>query len=95
MAEVLGFTALPLAFFLILLGMVLAYLGLVEFAKARFYATQGRPRGKPTTHEERQAHRIRRRSARFTEHHIGAVAARRRRRKMHRAPRATHGAADR
>ena len=80
-AAVLGFTALPIEFFLILVGMVLAYLGLVEFAKGRFYAAQGHPRRTPTTHEERRAHRIRRRSARFTEHSAGVVAARLRRRR--------------
>lgn len=81
-AGVLGFTALPIEFFLILVGMVLAYLGLVEFAKGRFYAAQGHPRRTPTTHEERRAHRIRRRSARFTEHSAGVVAARLRRRRV-------------
>ena len=91
-AELLGFTALPLAFFLILVGMVLAYLGLVEFAKLRFYATQGHPRATPTTHEERRVHRIRRRSARFIDHSAGPVAARLRRRWGHEAPHTDPGA---
>ena len=42
-ASTLGFAALPLAFFLILLGMIGCYLVLVELVKARFYAgTSGR-----------------------------------------------------
>jgi len=69
-AHVLGFTTLPLRFFLILLGMIGTYLVLVELAKSRFYAAHphhGRP---PTTHEERTLRSIRRRAARFI-HHIG------------------------
>jgi Mg2+-importing ATPase len=37
LAPLFGFTALPIRFFLILLGMVIIYLGLVEAAKARFF----------------------------------------------------------
>ena len=47
LAGVLGFTALPLSFFLILLGMIATYLALVEIAKSRFYATQAHPRATP------------------------------------------------
>jgi Mg2+-importing ATPase len=68
LAGVLGFTALPLAFFLILLGMTGAYLVLVEFAKARFYAIQGRPHRARPTHAERHERHVRRRAARFTDH---------------------------
>jgi P-type Mg2+ transporter len=68
LAGLLGFTVLPFAFFLILVGMILAYLGLVEFAKIRFYAAQAHPRHRRTTHEQRLARRIRRRAARFTHH---------------------------
>ena len=56
-ADLLGFATLPLAFFLILVAMVLAYLGLVEVVKSRFYAHEQqrvRPR-RVTTHEQRLA----------------------------------------
>ena len=66
--HLLGFTALPLAFFLILVGMILAYLVLVEVAKARFYAVSAHPSRPPTTHIERLERRIRRRAARFVHH---------------------------
>jgi Mg2+-importing ATPase len=68
-AHDLGFAALPLEFFLILLGMIATYLVLVELAKVRFYAVVGRPKKAPTTHETRLAKRIRRRSFRFVHHH--------------------------
>lgn len=42
-ANALRFASLPIAFFLILLGMIGAYLVLVEAVKARFYAFQERP----------------------------------------------------
>jgi Mg2+-importing ATPase len=65
LAHLLGFASLPIAFFLILLGMIAAYIVLVEFVKARFYAVQDRPeRGRPT-HEERRHRHIRRRARRF------------------------------
>ena len=66
LAEPLGFTTLPLAFFLILVGMTLTYLVLVELAKARFYAVQGRPRRTRPTRRERHARHVHRRAARFT-----------------------------
>ena len=69
-AHLLGFAALPVAFFLILVAMVLAYLALVEVVKSRFYAHElqrDRPR-RVTTHEQRLAHRIRRRAGRFVRH---------------------------
>jgi len=66
LATLLGFTPLPAAFFLILLGMVVVYLLLVELAKTRFYraphARTPRPR---STHAERLERRIRRRAFRF------------------------------
>ncbi len=68
LAEPLGFTALPVAFFLILLGMIGAYLALVEFAKARFYAIQEHPHRTRPTHAERHERHVRRRAARFTHH---------------------------
>jgi Mg2+-importing ATPase len=69
-ADLLGFATLPLAFFLILVAMVLAYLGLVEVVKSRFYAHEQqreRPR-RLTTHEQRLDHRIRRRAGLFVRH---------------------------
>ena len=66
LAHVLGFTALPLAFFLILLAMVAMYLVLVELVKARFYAIQGRPHRSRPTHEQRRHRHLRRRASRFT-----------------------------
>lgn len=75
LARVLGFTALPLRFFLILLGMIGTYLVLVELAKSRFYATHPHHSRPPTTHEERTLRSIRRRGARFI-HHIGPHASR-------------------
>jgi Mg2+-importing ATPase len=69
-AHLLGFTTLPVAFFLILVAMVLAYLALVEVVKSRFYARELR-RVKPvpmTTHEQRLTRRIRRRAGLFIRH---------------------------
>jgi Mg2+-importing ATPase len=68
LAHVLGFTSLPIAFFLILLGMIASYLVLVEFVKARFYAVQERPHAAGPTHEERRHRHIQRRARRFTLH---------------------------
>ena len=66
--HILGFTALPLAFFLILVGMVLAYLVLVELAKTRFYAVRPSPVERPTTRRQRFERRVVRRAAPFTRH---------------------------
>jgi P-type Mg2+ transporter len=68
LAHVLGFASLPLAFFLILLGMIAAYILLVELVKARFYAIQDRPRATPPSPEERHHRHVRRRARRFTTH---------------------------
>jgi P-type Mg2+ transporter len=69
LSHILGFSTLPVTFFLILVAMVLTYLALVEFAKSRFYARErGRPVRPPTTHEERLSRRIRRRAGRFMRH---------------------------
>ena len=43
--------SLPIAFFLILLGMIAAYIVLVEFVKARFYAAQDHQARRPTQEE--------------------------------------------
>jgi Mg2+-importing ATPase len=72
LAHFLGFTTLPLSFFLILIGMIATYLVLVENAKIRFYAWQGHPRRPALTHEQRHVRRVVRRAARFTHHHHGA-----------------------
>ena len=66
LAGPLGFATLPLAFFLILLGMIVSYLALVEVAKARFYAVPHRPIRARLTHSERHARHVRRRARRFT-----------------------------
>ena len=68
LASALGFAALPLTFFLILLGMIATYLLLVELAKARFYAIENRPRRASPTDDERRQRHLRRRAARFTHH---------------------------
>jgi Mg2+-importing ATPase len=65
-ADLLGFTALPLEFFLILIGMIGGYLVLIEAAKARFYAAEQHPRRDRSTTQQRHEHRIIRRAARFT-----------------------------
>jgi Mg2+-importing ATPase len=68
LAHLLGFASLPLAFFLILLGMIVGYLVLVEVVKARFYAFEGRPKQERPTREERRHRYIRRRARRFVQH---------------------------
>ncbi len=68
LAHVLGFASLPLAFFLILLGMIAAYIVLVELVKARFYAVQGRPKRTAPTLDERHHRHVSRRARRFTTH---------------------------
>ncbi len=52
-ARVLGFTALPITFFLILLGMISAYLVLIECAKTLFYSALAHPRRDTPTHVDR------------------------------------------
>ncbi|MDQ6614645.1 MAG: magnesium-translocating P-type ATPase [Actinomycetota bacterium] len=66
LAGFLGFTALPISFFLILLGMIATYLVLVEAAKSRFYATHGHPHRTPRTVRESHERRVARRAARFS-----------------------------
>jgi Mg2+-importing ATPase len=68
LAHVLGFASLPLAFFLILVGMIVGYLVLVELVKARFYAFEGRPQRERPTLEQRRHRHIRRRARRFVQH---------------------------
>jgi Mg2+-importing ATPase len=68
LAGFLGFTTLPVSFFLILLGMIATYLVLVEVAKSRFYAVQAHPHRPQPTQQQRHQRRIQRRAARFTHH---------------------------
>ena len=69
LAGVLGFSRLPLEFFLILLGMIAAYLCLVEVAKVAFYAAHPtRFEKAPSTHAVRHARHVGRRLAHFTRH---------------------------
>jgi Mg2+-importing ATPase len=68
LAHLLGFTALPLSFFLILIGMIVTYLVLVEIAKSRFYAAQPHPRRPTLTAEQRHHRHVARRAAPFTRH---------------------------
>ncbi|MFT3851300.1 MAG: HAD-IC family P-type ATPase [Ilumatobacteraceae bacterium] len=71
LAEPLGFTTLPISFLLILSGMIVAYLALVEVAKAGFYRREER-RGAAaaaSSAAHRHARRVHRRAARFTSHH--------------------------
>ena len=69
LASLLGFTPLPTTFFLLLLGMIVAYLVLVELAKTRFYrAPHARTPQPPATRHERLERRIQRRAARFVHH---------------------------
>ena len=68
LANVLGFTVLPVRFFLILGAMTALYLVLVETAKSRFYASQARPRPTPREATQRHARRISRRARHFTHH---------------------------
>jgi len=69
LAHLLGFTPLPLRFFLLLFAMVVVYLVLVEFAKSQFYRVPHvRAPRPPSTEAERRERRIRRRASRFIRH---------------------------
>lgn len=71
LAHLLGFAPLPMIFLLLLVGMVVAYLVLVELAKSRFYRIPHARTPRPaSTHAERMERRIRRRASRFM--HFGA-----------------------
>ena len=65
LAGPLGFAPLPLAFFAILVGMVAAYLVLVEVVKRRFYARWLPGPRPPRSHHARHVGRVHRRAARF------------------------------
>ncbi len=69
LAHLLGFTPLPTTFFLLLFGMVVAYLLLVELAKTQFYRAPHAQSPRPaSTHAQRLERRIRRRASRFIHH---------------------------
>jgi len=69
LAHLLGFTPLPVTFFLLLLGLIAVYLLLVELAKTRFYrAPRARTPRPAATQAERLERRIRRRASRFIRH---------------------------
>ncbi|MGZ4573765.1 MAG: hypothetical protein ACXVX9_02780, partial [Mycobacteriaceae bacterium] len=59
----LGFVSLPIGFFLVLVGMLLAYLLLIEAGKLMFYAT---PEPSAPRRVRGTAHRIHRRASRFS-----------------------------
>jgi len=67
LAGVLGFDPLPVPFFLALLGMIVVYMFLVEFAKAWFFsrAAQQLPAGLPVRRRH-ETHHIARRASRFS-----------------------------
>jgi len=71
LAGPLGFTALPISFFLILLGMIAIYLVLVETAKTWFYRTHEHARRPALTREDRHERRVTRRASRFIHHATG------------------------
>ena len=67
LASRLGFTPLPLQFFVALALLTVAYLALVEATKKVFYADPMHLAGQPKRVRGR-AHRIERRAAKFTRH---------------------------
>jgi Mg2+-importing ATPase len=67
-ADDLGFRPLPPLFFLALVAMVIAYLGLVEAAKQRFFAALERERPtRPSGRARGRVHRIQRRASRWSQ----------------------------
>jgi len=65
LAPTLGFARPPAAFYLVLAGMVVAYLVLIEFAKRLFYADVPLRSG-PHPRRPGHRHRVHRRAARFS-----------------------------
>jgi Mg2+-importing ATPase len=63
LAGLLGFASPPLTFYVMLVGLVVAYLVLVELAKRLFYAELDTTRPRPTTRPHR---RLQRRASRFS-----------------------------
>ena len=72
LSHVLGFTPLPLKFFLVLAVLIVVYMALVDLGKIPFYwAHRARPATaspQPATDTQRSARRLRRRAAPFTTH---------------------------
>lgn len=68
LAGVLGFTALPFDFFVILMLMIAAYIALIEMAKRWFYDRNPMPERAILTHAQRHHRRVRRRAHRFVRH---------------------------
>ena len=78
LSHVLGFTPLPADFFLILVGLIVAYLVLVDVAKSLFYRAQraqpapgaqpSRHGARPVADHQRSVRRLHRRAAPFTVH---------------------------
>ena len=67
-AHDLGFTALPVDFFVVLAGMVVLYLFLVEVAKRRFFERLPGPAHPERPPELRRERRVRRRASRWIHH---------------------------
>jgi P-type Mg2+ transporter len=78
-AHSLGFEPLPALFFVALVGMVAAYLTLVEFAKRLFFERVPAPARPARTHAWRHQRMIRRRVANWTHHEPPQIVPRRRR----------------
>ncbi|HKA98869.1 MAG TPA: magnesium-translocating P-type ATPase [Streptosporangiaceae bacterium] len=82
LGHVLGFTPLPVGFFLVLVVLIVAYLVLVDVAKFLFYrahdarpapsAQPPPPGARPVTDRQRSARRLGRRAAPFTAHRLTA-----------------------
>ncbi|WP_345762417.1 magnesium-translocating P-type ATPase [Diaminobutyricibacter sp. McL0608] len=66
LSGVLGFSPLPLPFFLALVGMILGYLVLVEVAKVWFFSRAAQKAPVALVRRRGYPHRVRRRAARFT-----------------------------
>jgi Mg2+-importing ATPase len=67
-ADALGFQPLPASFFAALVGMVVAYLTIVEFGKRLFFERVPAPAPTPHTQEWRRQHVLRGRIDRWTHH---------------------------
>jgi Mg2+-importing ATPase len=66
LATILGFRALPVPFFLALVGMVVAYLVVVEFAKKWFFSRPAQRQATAPVRRRAYPHRVLRRASRFT-----------------------------
>jgi Mg2+-importing ATPase len=71
LAPLLGFAALPIGFFAILVAMLMAYLALVEFAKRRFYAAHEDSHSRSRPPHERHHRHVQRRARRFKRTTLG------------------------